>query len=51
MAGRFVGMDLDDPAIDFQALAASVSARFSQTIEIKHILQKREDIEQYQRVY
>ena len=24
MAGRFVGMDIDDPAIDFQALAASM---------------------------
>ena len=24
MAGRFVGMDVDDPAIDFQALAASM---------------------------
>jgi benzoylformate decarboxylase len=24
MAGRFVGMDADDPAIDFQALAASM---------------------------
>jgi benzoylformate decarboxylase len=24
VAGRFVGMDVDDPAIDFQALAASM---------------------------